>query len=98
VADVQNDASDRRTIKLPNGSEIETTAYQAGQYDVLAVLLFPFTGTWEYAYMWNKDCKRSRYKKYAEQDREYLLSTVEKITFPLQAPRVSSLDELLDAG
>lgn len=33
-ATVQNDASDARTIKLPNGSTVITTCYQRGEYDI----------------------------------------------------------------
>ncbi len=44
TAKVQNDASDARKIKLPNGSIIVTTCYQVGEYDVLGVSLQPFVG------------------------------------------------------
>lgn len=60
---VQNDASDRRKITLPNGRKIETTCYARGEYDILAVPLFPFTGTWDFAYKWNVACRASTSKK-----------------------------------
>ena len=41
TADVQNDGSDRRDVKLPNGHTVNTTNYKIGDYDILAVPLFP---------------------------------------------------------
>jgi hypothetical protein len=43
-ADIQNDASDMRNVRLPNGRMLTTTCYLRGDYDILAVPLFPFTG------------------------------------------------------
>lgn len=95
-ADVQNDASDARTITLPNGSQVITTCYARGEYDILAVPLFPFTGTWEYAYKRNRDCRTCTSKKYSEEDAKYLISTTEKITWPLSDCWHTNILELLD--
>jgi len=95
-ADVQNDGSDRRTVLLPNGQRVETTNYVIGDYDILAVPLFPFTGTWTFAYKRNRDCRLTDSKKYSEENRQYLLSTIEKLTYPLRPPWVSDLRLLLD--
>lgn len=98
-ADVQNDASDRRTVKLGDGSRLETTCYVRGEYAILAVPLFPFTGTWEFAYKRNRDCrpcqptKRNKYTKFQA---ERLLSTTEKITWPLSEAWETNLLQLLD--
>ena len=80
---VQNDGSDARKILLPNGSKIITTCYLRGEYDVLAVPLFPFVGKWEYAYKLNTDCRASESPKYLPKDAKHLLATTEPITWPL---------------
>ncbi len=95
-ADVQNDASDARLVMLENGSRYVTTCYARGDYDILAVPLFPFTGEWNYAYKRNVDCRSTTSKKYAEGDRPYLLSTLERITWPLSSDWHVGLAELLD--
>lgn len=53
------------------------------EYDILAVPLYPFVGKWTFAYKRNKDCRRTTSPKYQPDDRKYLLSTTEIITFPL---------------
>lgn len=83
AAIVQNDASDRRRVILPNGHAIETTCYVVSEYDILAVSLQPFTGTWDFAFKKNKDLRRSMSRKYADEDKPFLLATTERITFPL---------------
>jgi hypothetical protein len=82
-AKVQNDASDARKIKLPNGSTIITTCYLVGEYDVLGVSLQPFTGDWRFAFKKNKDLKRTTSDKYSPKARKLLLATLEDISFPL---------------
>ncbi len=95
-AKVQNDASDRRKIKLPNGKTVETTCYQVGEYDILGVSLQPFTGDWEFAFKKNKDLKGSTSGKYSKNVRKYLLATIEDISFPLPQDWTSDLLSLLD--
>ena len=94
LADVQNDGSDRRPVLLPNGNTVVTTNYRIGDYDVLAVPLFPFTGNWDFAYKLNRDCRLTSSTKYALDDAKYLLSTVEKITYPLLEDWTMDLDEI----
>lgn len=95
-ADVQNDASDSRAVALPNGNRVITTCYVRGDYDILAVPLFPFTGEWSYAYKRNIDCRQTTSKKYMSEDSEYLLATTEVITWPLTDAWHMDLSELLD--
>lgn len=95
-ADVQNDASDARAVKLTDGTILITTCYLRGEYDILAVPLFPFTGTWEYAYKRNVDCRSSTSKKYSEFQAKHLLSSTEKITWPLSNDWHTNLIDLLD--
>lgn len=96
MADVQNDGSDRRDVKLPNGNTVNTTNYKIGDYDILAVPLFPFTGTWDFAYKRNKDCRLTTSHKYSDEDRQYLLATTEKLYFPLNGEWHADLMELCD--
>lgn len=95
-ADVQNDGSDKRDVLLPNGDIVTTTNYKIGDYDILAVPLFPFTGSWDFAYKLNAKCRMTTSNKYSEEQKKYLLSTIEKITFPLSDDWTDSLDKCID--
>lgn len=95
-ADVQNDASDSRSITLPTGNTVITTCYAKGDYDILAVPLFPFTGEWSYAYKRNIDCRITSSNKYSIEDSNYLLSTTEIITWPLTDEWHVDLSKLLN--
>lgn len=97
-ATVQNDASDARGVVLSDGSVLVTTCYRRGDYDVLAVPLFPFTGSWEYAYKRNLDCRASTSKKYSSFQAAQLLATSEIITWPLSEGWTTNLLDLLDDG
>ncbi len=97
-ADVQNDASDARSVILSDGTSVITTCYVRGEYDLLAVPLFPFTGKWDYAYKKNINCRTSRSKKYTEFQAQHLLATTEKITWPLSDDWHEDLIGLLDAS
>lgn len=97
-ADVQNDASDMRAVILSDGSSIITTCYLRGEYDILAVPLFPFTGTWDYAYKLNADCRACNSRKYDEFQAGHLLATTEKITWPLGTEWHENLLDLLNDG
>lgn len=94
--DVQNDASDRRAVKFEDGTTLETTCYLRGDYDILAVPLFPFTGNWTYAYKKNIDCRASNSPKYTESQRSELLATTERLCWPLTNDWHSDLFDLLD--
>ncbi len=80
---VQNDGSDKRDVRLPNGDVVTTTNYRVGDYHILAVPLFPFTGTWEFAYKLNRNCRLTTSNKYTPEQQRYLLATTEEITYPL---------------
>jgi hypothetical protein len=95
TAKIQNDASDRRTITLPSGERVETTCYAVGEYDILAVGLHPFTGEWGYAFKKNKDLRRTTSRKYTPEQRQYLLSTLEDITWPLDPSWTTDMTALL---
>lgn len=95
TATFQCDASDSRIVELPSGDSVKTTCLLVGEFDILAVNLFGFTGKWDFAFAINKDLPRSKYKNYTPEQQQYLLSTSMKITWPLQEPYVKSLDEIL---
>jgi hypothetical protein len=96
IAKVQNDASDRRKVKLPNGRTIETTCYLVGEYDLLAVSLQPFTGIWKFAFKLNQDLNRTTSSKYRPSDRQHLLATLETLTYPLDASWTTDFRRALD--
>lgn len=92
----QCDASDRRTIALPDGQEVTTTCLKVGDFDLLAVCLFAFGGTWRFAFAKNKDLPRSDFKKYPPGVRNQLIKTMIPVTWPLQPPFRDEPFELLD--
>ena len=92
----QCDASDRRPVTLPNGDVIATTCLLAGQFDLLAVNLFAFEDRWRFAFARNSDLPRSRYWKYTPEQRQYLLASSVRITWPLQPPFEVEPFRLLD--
>ena len=92
---VQNDASDRRTVTLPNGEKIQTTCYVAGEYDILVIKIQPFVRKWKFIFKKNKDLTRSTYKKYTLEQRAYLLATSEKVPYPNYADAGWSEDLLI---
>lgn len=58
--------------------------------------MFPFTGSWNYAYKRNVDCRKIKSKKYGPEDAQYLLATTEAITWPLTNDWRMDLFDLLD--
>ncbi|MDX2161917.1 MAG: restriction endonuclease [bacterium] len=93
---VQVDASDRRLVKLSDGSSLETTCLLCGEFDVLAVNLFQFREQWDFAFVLNRDLPKSRSKKYTAVQQNELLATLVSITFPLQPPFTTNPFDLLD--
>lgn len=74
----QCDASDRRTVALPDGSTIQTTCLLIGEFDVLAVNLFAFGEGWQFAYALNDKLPRAA--------NPYLLASSMRITWPVIDP------------
>jgi hypothetical protein len=93
---VQCDGSDKRRVILPNGHELETTCYVAGEFMVLATPLHPFTDKWNFAFRLNSTLARSSWGGYSPEDRQYLLKTLVPITWPLQEPWTTDLFRLLE--
>ena len=95
-AKYQCDASDRRKVKLSDGSTIETTCLLVGEFDIIAVNLFSFESKWRFAFALNKDLPRSKYRKYSDLQKNELLRSLMPITLPLQKPYVDDIFILLD--
>ena len=93
---VQNDASDKRKIKLPDGRSVKTTCYLVGEYDLLAVSLQPFLGDWKFAFKRNKDLRRSARNTFPKAIKDMLLASSEPITYPLTNGWDDKLEQILD--
>lgn len=91
----QCDASDRRKIKLPNGSELETTCLKVGEFDILAICIFGFDGKWDFVFAHNRDLPRTTWKKYPEKDRKYLLASLVSVEIPIKPPFTTNILDLL---
>jgi len=92
----QVDASDRRTIILPNGDEVNTTLLQVGEFDVLAVNVFPFENQWHFVFAKNQELPRSTWQGYTTVQQQYLLASLIPVTWPPEPPFVDNLYSLLD--
>ena len=90
------DASDKRTVTLPDGSKLATTCLVAGKFDMLAINLFEFGQRWRFGFIRNCDLPRSRYRGYTDEQRAVLLATNVRVAWPLTPPFVESPFELLD--
>lgn len=97
TGEFQCDASDRREVQLPNGERLQTTSLLVGEFDMLAVCLFAFGNQWRFAFAKNWDLPRPgvRSKKTAIQ-KEHLLASTMKISWPLQPPYEAEPFRLLD--
>lgn len=92
----QVDASDRREVSLPDGSTVTTTCLLRGEFDILAVNLFAFDGTWRFVFAKNLDLPSSRYRRYTEYQRHHLLATLIEVTWPPRPPFYSEPFTLLE--
>lgn len=93
----QVDASDRRPVTFPDGSELATTCLLAGKFDILAINLFEFRQQWEFAFIRNADLPRSRHRAYTPYQREHLLATSVPVAWPLEPPFYDSPFPILDS-
>ncbi|HJP91494.1 MAG TPA: hypothetical protein VJ875_06035 [Pyrinomonadaceae bacterium] len=92
----QCDASDRRTIELPDGSKITTTCLLPGEFDLLAVNCFAFENKWRFVFAKNSELPRSKYAKYTSKQRESLLASLIPISWPPEPPFHAAPYPLLD--
>lgn len=75
---------------------METTCLLPGKFDILAINLFEFGQEWRFGFVRNQDLPRSRYRAYTDYQRENLIATSVKVTWPLVPPIVSDPFPLLD--
>lgn len=92
----QCDASDSGMKTLPNGETLKTVCLVVGGFDLLAVNLFEFGQEWRFAFAHNSDLPRSKFRKYAPAQQEFLLQTTPPITWPLEPPYEREPWSLLD--
>ena len=86
VGKAQVDASDRRAVILPNGTEVHTTCLLRGEFHILAVNIFAFEEKWRFVFARNDDLPSSRYKGYDEYQRDHLLATLVTVCWPPKPP------------
>lgn len=84
----QVDGSDRRIVKFPDGTTLNTTLLLRGQFDLLAVNCFSFEQKWHFAFALNRDLPKSRFKKYTESQRDQLIASLVPVTWPPEPPFV----------
>jgi hypothetical protein len=92
----QCDASDRRKITLPDGSQLNTTCLLTGDFDLLAVNCFAFENEWRFVFAKNDELPRSRFRGYTDAQRRYLLASLMPVTWPPQPPFYDEPFRLLD--
>ena len=93
----QVDASDRREIVLPNGDVVNTTLLKVGEFDILAVNVYPFERKWDFVFAKNQDLPRTKYRKYTPEQRKYLLASLIPVTWPPEPPFADNLYDVLDS-
>ena len=96
VGKFQCDASDRRTVRLPNGETLSTTCLVVDNFDLLAVNLFEFEQKWRFVFARNRDLPHSRYRGYTPEQRSYLLAALIDVSFPPEPPFIEDPFSLLD--
>lgn len=86
VGRAQCDASDRRVINLPDGSEVNTTCLLVGEFDLLAINIFAFEDEWRFLFAKNSDLPHSSYRGYTQTQRQYLLASLVPVVYPPEPP------------
>lgn len=98
----QVDASDRRTITLPSGQQLNTTLLLRGEFDVLAVNCYAFENQWRFVFARNSDLPYSNYKQYSEEAKKALIASLIPVSWPPKPPFYSDLrtllNEMIDEG
>ncbi|EEA6875229.1 restriction endonuclease [Salmonella enterica subsp. enterica serovar Cerro] len=92
----QVDGSDRRIVKFPDNSELNTTLLLKGEFDLLAVNCFAFGEGWKFAFAKNSDLPTSTFKKYTEEQRKQLIASLIPVTWPPKPPFSDDPFHLLD--
>ncbi len=95
-ASAQVDASDRRIIKFPDNSELNTTLLLRGQFDILAVNCFAFRNKWDFVFALNRDLPKSTYRKYTPEQQAQLIASLVRVSWPTGPPFVADPFSLLE--
>lgn len=93
----QVDASDRRTVRFPNGQTLETTCLLRGDFDLLAINCFEFEKQWRFAFARNVDLPCSTFKRYTLYQRRRLLATLVTVAWPPEPPFYAEPLRVLEA-
>lgn len=96
IGKAQVDASDRRIVKFPDGTELNTTLLLRGEFDLLAVNCFAFGDKWRFVFAKNSDLPFSTFKKYTKAQMEGLIASLISITWPPKPPFTDNPFPLLD--
>lgn len=92
----QVDASDKRSVNLPNGKTVNTTCLLIGEFDLLAVNLYGFENKWNFVFAKNTDLPRSKFRGYTPAQKKYLIATLISVNWPPKPPFVVDPFPLLD--
>jgi len=96
IGKAQVDASDRRQIKIPDGTMLNTTLLLKGEFDILAVNCYAFEQKWDFIFARNSDLPTSTWRGYTEVQQEHLIASLISVTFPPEPPFYRDLRVLLD--
>jgi hypothetical protein len=96
VGKAQVDGSDRRTVNLPDGSDLNTTLLLRGEFDILAINCYAFENEWRFVFARNSDLPSSNYHRYSEGQRRFLIASLIQVTWPPEPPFYANLKDLLD--
>lgn len=86
IGRAQVDASDRRLVALPDGSELATTCLLRGEFDILAVNVFEFEKEWRFVFAKNQDLPASSFRGYSTYQQRHLLATMVTVHWPPRPP------------
>lgn len=92
----QVDGSDRRVINLPDGTSLNTTLLQRGEFDILAVNCYAFEEKWRFVFARNSDLPHSNYRRYSDEQKKFLIASLIPVTWPPEPPFYANLENLLD--
>jgi hypothetical protein len=96
VGQTQVDGSDRRIVKFPDGTTLNTTLLLRGEFDLLAVNCFAFGDEWRFAFAKNSDLPCSTYRQYTKEQCSQLIASLIRVTWPPEPPFTDNLFTLLD--
>ena len=91
----QVDGSDKRQVRLRDGSLLNTTLLLRGEFDILAVNCFAFGGKWRFVFARNDDLPASTHRTYSAEQGNQLIASLVTVTWPPLPPFTEDLHKLL---